>query len=282
MKVLTAPYILFVLFWKVVPESIRWLRVSSKIEEAELILRKVAKTNKIPFPNSKILPPEKNVKSGSLADLFRPKSMLISTFLQNSIWFITAMVYFGISLASGDLSGDMYRDFVLTSLVEIPGNILAIWLCNRYGRKKSTAFPLVITGLALIGVGFIPSDSSDVVSKWSRVSLGMIGKLSITISFGSVFVLSAELYPTVVRSQALGLLSVISRLGAATSPWIAKGLRSMHGSLPFYTMGALSIVAALQCLPLRETKDKPTAETLLIETSPSHDSCEHFHLNNTD
>ena len=41
------------------------------------------------------------------------------------------MVYYGISLASDNLGGDMYRDFVLTSLVEIPGNILVIIGTNR-------------------------------------------------------------------------------------------------------------------------------------------------------
>lgn len=45
--------------------------------------------------------------------------------------FVNGMVYYGISLASDDLGGNMYRDFVLTSLVEIPGNILVIVLSNR-------------------------------------------------------------------------------------------------------------------------------------------------------
>ena len=42
------------------------------------------------------------------------------------------MVYYGLSLSSGEFGGSIYLNFVLTSLVEIPGNILVIHNCNRY------------------------------------------------------------------------------------------------------------------------------------------------------
>ena len=46
--------------------------------------------------------------------------------------FVNGMVYYGISMASDNLGGDMYRDFILTSLVEIPANILVVVLGNKY------------------------------------------------------------------------------------------------------------------------------------------------------
>ena len=45
--------------------------------------------------------------------------------------FVNALLYYGISLASDNLGGSMYRDFALTSLVEIPANILIMYLVNR-------------------------------------------------------------------------------------------------------------------------------------------------------
>ena len=259
---MTAPYLVLLVFWRYVPESLRWLRIQGQTQQVEEILRKVAHYNKTHFPNAKLVPAEKEGPQGTMGDLFRPRSMLVSTLLQNGIWFVMGMVYYGISLASDDLGGNMYRDFILTSLVEIPANILLIWACNRFGRKKSIMWSMTITACALIGVAFIPSGTSNSAYQWSRVTLGMIGKLFITAAFNSVYVLSVEIYPTVVRSQAMGMLSVVSRLGAATSPWIAQGLRSIYSSLPFLTMGALSFLAALACLPLKETKGQPTAEIL--------------------
>ena len=41
------------------------------------------------------------------------------------------MVYYGLSLSSGEFGGSIYLNFVLTSLVEIPGNILVVDNCKQ-------------------------------------------------------------------------------------------------------------------------------------------------------
>ena len=64
--------------------------------------------------------------------------------------FVNGMVYYGVSLASDNLGGNMYRDFVLTSLVEIPANILVIVLGNRYvsrGANNSENLVHLVTNL---------------------------------------------------------------------------------------------------------------------------------------
>ena len=62
--------------------------------------------------------------------------IMLSTFSKSlplfSQRFVNGMVYYGISMASDNLGGDMYRDFILTSLVEIPANILVVVLGNKY------------------------------------------------------------------------------------------------------------------------------------------------------
>ena len=40
--------------------------------------------------------------------------------------FVNGMVYYGLFLSSGEFGGSIYLNFALTSLVEIPGNILVI------------------------------------------------------------------------------------------------------------------------------------------------------------
>lgn len=46
--------------------------------------------------------------------------------------FVNGMVYYGLSLSSGEFGGSIYLNFILTSLVEIPANVLVIHNCNRY------------------------------------------------------------------------------------------------------------------------------------------------------
>ncbi len=45
--------------------------------------------------------------------------------------FVCGLTFYGVSLASRDLGGDLYRDFALTSLVEFPANFLVIVLSDR-------------------------------------------------------------------------------------------------------------------------------------------------------
>ena len=60
----------------------------------------------------------------------------------------------------------------------------------------------------------------------------------------------------------MGLLTVVSRIGAATAPWVAQFLRDVHSALPFTIMGGLTLLSALLCFKLNETLGMATAETM--------------------
>ena len=59
----------------------------------------------------------------------------------------------------------------------------------------------------------------------------------------------------------MGMVSVVSRLGAALSPFIVR-LALVNSFLPYALMGAASFVAAAVCWFLPETKGKPTLEVM--------------------
>ena len=46
--------------------------------------------------------------------------------------FVNSLVYFGVILSSPSLGGNIYLNFFLTSVIEIPANYAAIWCMNRY------------------------------------------------------------------------------------------------------------------------------------------------------
>jgi len=258
--IVSAPYLFVLIFWKFVPESIRWLRVNDRLEDAEKILNDTARMNGKPMPNVKLAAANQQHAQGTYADLFRPWPMCRDTLIQNYTWFVNGMVYYGVSLASDNLGGNMYRDFVLTSLVEIPANVLVIVLGNKLGRKPTSIWSMFIGGLSCGLVAAIPNNKVVAVYMWSRVLLGMMGKLCITLSFNEIYIWSVELNPTIVRSQGMGLLQVISRIGAASAPWVAQFLRHVDERLPFILMGGLTILAGFLCFKLNETNGKETAE----------------------
>ena len=45
--------------------------------------------------------------------------------------FVNGVVFYGLSLSSGEFGGSIYLNFILTSLVENPAHYLVIHNCNR-------------------------------------------------------------------------------------------------------------------------------------------------------
>ena len=52
------------------------------------------------------------------------------------------------------------------------------------------------------------------------VTFSMLGKLAITSSYGTVYIFSTELFPTVVRNIAMGTASLSARIGGILCPYI--------------------------------------------------------------
>jgi len=56
------------------------------------------------------------------------------------------------------------------------------------------------------------------------IGLALVGKMCITGAFGAVYILSAEIYPTVVRNAGMGSSSAVARIGSMIAPYIAKSV----------------------------------------------------------
>eukprot|EP00794_Sanderia_malayensis_P010687 gene10687-11823_t len=247
-----------------IPESIRWLCLNGRTEDAMEIIKQIAKVNRRSAPDVKLAEKNDNTEKSfaSFLNLFRPMKMAVSTLIQSFGWVVNGLVYYGVSFAAADLGGNMYRDYILLSLAGIPGTSLGIYLCRKIGRKKTVLIPTFIGGLACIAASLIPTDDKKFSSLIPlRVFFGFLGKFCITISYASISTWSVELYPTVIRGAAVGYLQIANRLGSALAPWVATWLIGIHVVLPFSLMGGCAIICALLLLKLPETASKPTAET---------------------
>ena len=92
-------------------------------------------------------------------------------------------------------------------------------------------FTQIIAGLACIGYAFLqgtsdpslhqlsvnishfPSRSSSMI----QVLMSLIGKFGASAVWGIVFVYTAEMFPTVIRNQAVGACSLVARIGGVIS-----------------------------------------------------------------
>jgi len=261
----SAPYFVGIFLGIFVPESVRWLNLQGRTKEAEKILRRAARMNKRTISPLVSLKPaagdiENNnkKKSASYWDLFGNCKILKIVLAQAFLWFNCGMTYYTLSWAFADLGGDMYLNFLLSFIVEIPSSFISMVAIQRFGRCRATFVCNIFLVLSCLGVACIPkTDQFKII----RVTIGLFGKFMISNVFNAIYVWSSEIYPTAVRSQGMGINIITSRAGAATSPFI-KVLDSLHPAAPFGLLTVTSIIASLCILVLPETLNKPTRETM--------------------
>ena len=93
---------------------------------------------------------------------------------------------------------------------------------------------LSLAGLTLLSIIAVPAPDPESESKTNEyIAMGLVlfGKFWITVSFASVFLYSAEIYPTVVRTTGMGTSSTCARFGGMACGWIALlSVRELHFS----------------------------------------------------
>ena len=65
-------------------------------------------------------------------------------------------------------------------------------------------------------------DLALIALHWLLVTLAVLGKMGMTGGFETLYVLSTELYPTVVRNVGMGTSSAFARAGSMLAPYIAQ------------------------------------------------------------
>ncbi|XP_061193497.1 organic cation transporter protein-like isoform X1 [Saccostrea echinata] len=263
----SAPSALLLSYWWLLPESPRWLINRGKYEEAKVIIRKIAKRNKVQVTDKQLDSLEcDETATGQLWHLFTSRVLFVRTIIIFLNWCVVSMVYYGLSLNSGNLAGDFYLNFFLTGLVEFPAYTLCLMLLDRIGRKKLHCACMVLGGLACILTIFTVLYIGKSHQMYTTVILAMIGKIGAAAAFAVIYVWSAELYPTVVRNVAMGASSSCARIGGMASPYIADLSLIVDGhfgqALPLVVFGGASILAGLLSLILPETLGANLPETI--------------------
>ncbi|XP_050394985.2 organic cation transporter protein [Patella vulgata] len=174
--------------------------------------------------------------------------------------FVNALVYYGLSLNTENLAGDPYLNFCISGAVEIPANILCIVFLNRVGRKVPLVLSMCVGGIACILSGTIPINGNTDIETLTIV-LAMIGKFFISASYAIIYLLAAEVFPTVVRNIGVGVASMSARIGGIMVPTMLD-LRSIWTPLPLVIFGSLSIGAGILALLLPETTGEPLPQLL--------------------
>ncbi|XP_061473049.1 solute carrier family 22 member 4-like isoform X1 [Rhineura floridana] len=257
---LTIPGVCCVPLWWLIPESPRWLISQGRFEEAEIIIRKAAKKNGIPAPAILLDPVEiQDLKAkqqqGVLLDLFRTQNIATITVMSLLLWMFTSIGYFGLSLSTPNLHGNVYLNCFLSAVIEVPAYVIAWLLLRTLPRRYSISGTLFLGGGVILFIQLVPP-TLHLLS----VILVMLGKFGITSAFSMLYVYTAELYPTIVRNMAVGATSMSSRVGSIIAPYFVF-LGAYDRFLPYILMGSLTVLIGILTLFLPESYGNPLPET---------------------
>merc|ERR1711976_709475 len=117
-----------------------------------------------------------------------------------------------------------------------------------------------MAGLACIGCAFLPGTSDPALHPLS-VLLSLLGKFGASAVWGIVFVYTAEMFPTVIRNQAVGTCSLVARIGGIIS-LLLDLLKVYWLPAPVFIMGVVASLAGVLAVFFPETLGEKLPETI--------------------
>ncbi|XP_032880900.1 solute carrier family 22 member 2-like [Amblyraja radiata] len=259
--VITAPNLLFLTYYWLIPESPRWMISRRKEAEAVRILRQVAARNGARWsPTAQTVTMEERdgeVTRPNLLDLVRTPRMRKHTLILMINWFASALVYQGLVMRLGTLGGNIYLNFFISGAAEIPASIIVLLVIERIGRRLPFAAGGLVSGASCLIAAFIPENL-----RWLKTVVTSLGRLGITITMEMVCFVNTELYPTYLRSFGVSVCASLSDLGGILCPFLVFRLAALWVQMPLVVFGVIGLVSGVLVLFLPETKGLTLPDTI--------------------
>ncbi|XP_066574962.1 solute carrier family 22 member 6 [Amia ocellicauda] len=258
-------YVAFVYSWWLV-ESSRWLLLNGKEDLAVKNLHWVARINGRKEEGKKITPEtlcsamHKELSSSrgshSALDLLRTPGMRRITICLIFVWFSTSFGYYGLSMDLQKFGVSIYLIQVIFGCVDIPAKFITMVTMGKFGRRPSQSSTLLLAGCTVLANILVPAELQTV-----RTSLAVLGKGCLAAAFQCCYLFSGELYPTVIRQNGMGWVTMMARLGAMVAPMVLL-LGDLLPSLPGLIYGGAPIVAGIFAFFLPETRGLQLPDTI--------------------
>jgi MFS transporter, OCT family, solute carrier family 22 (organic cation transporter), member 4/5 len=105
---------------------------------------------------------------------------------------------------------------------------LDLQLLNRLGRRLLSVVMFVICGVACLLCALITNNEPGTTSATVRIVGAVVGKFGVSSAVALLYVYTFELFPSAVRSAALGVNSSVARVGGIAASMVALLAEVMH------------------------------------------------------
>ncbi|XP_026764743.2 organic cation transporter protein-like [Galleria mellonella] len=242
-----------------VPESVRWLASSDKMERATTVLRKFEKVNKKQIPEdvyTEFIASSK-IKSNSDESM---KALLKSPPLRNSmiaiilVTMLTCIAFDGILRLSENIGDNFFVTFALSSMAEIPALGVVVLTLDRFGRRTVTVVTLLLAAMFSFLCAFFARGPA-------QMTLAVVMRFFVNMAMSAETQIVPEMLPTAVRTSGNSLVHVTFYIGTIFSSYIVF-LGRYWQPLPLLLFGLMCVVSGAIALLLPETKGRAMPQTI--------------------
>jgi len=251
--------VVFIFCHPYLPESPRWLITQKRFSEAADLINDIRKINGfevIANLEEKLekSSPDVNSENG-FKSLFNP-SILRIMFYMSMIWVVNDYFYISGSLNVENLAGNLFVNFSLLSLTELPSVFIGQFLIDRFGRRWVHCVCMVLaTAPLMLSILFVSSHDNLVVG------LNIISKVASNVGWFIMWVQCVEIFPTSLRSTGITIASVVAALGAMTGPFVVD-LGKFDLKYPYIVFSLVGIVGTIFTTLVPETKGGTISENV--------------------
>lgn len=261
------PSLVLIGLFMFIPESARFQVSAGNIQGAMSTLKRIAKMNNGVLPEGELREPEVTERGNAvtlISSAFRRTSLLLWY-----SWFVASFSYYGSVLSSSELleknllcvtdpdlehqikhiqeetlcycipfNSDDYQTLLISCLGEVALIPLNIILLNIVGRKYSMVILLLLSAFFFMLVNICTTMLGFTILLFLLRSV-------VSMNFNVVYIYTAEVYPTSVRSIGMGFCTSFSRIGGMIAPFIAQVLMSKSVILALSPFATACIICAI-------------------------------------
>ncbi|MEU5041342.1 MFS transporter [Streptomyces griseorubiginosus] len=262
------PALLTIPLRRLMPESPRWLAAQGRLDEADTVVTMLEKDavrhgHTLTEPVVKPVSPEAGTRS-DWRELFRGV-YLKRTLMLWALWLCVYTINNGLITWLPTLYKQVFHLPVqtsiyygwITSAVGVAASLLCALTIDRVGRKRWYTIAFLVATVPLLALTALGATSATQVVWIAPLAYAALQ----TIAF-SLYLYSAELYPTRLRAMGTGFGSAWLRAGSSLGPlmvaWIVSGLGIRY---VFTAFAVLTVAgAAVTAFFALETKNKSLEE----------------------
>lgn len=240
------PIVLIPIFYKFLPESIRFLAGKGRYDEAIGEIRKIEQANGLKpavwgKENFGVI--ENQVK-GHIKDLFTAKFATM-TILISMTYFFNLLVVYGLSswlptllVKQGFSLVKSYSYGMVQAIAASIGAFVLGTMLDRFGRKKTLIVAYILGAISMVFFGYATTSAGMIIA-------GALTGFFVIGSQTAQHVITGEVFPTQIRSTGVGFVYSVGRIGSFVAPLLGGAL--MMADISFSSYFLIFAIAPLIC-----------------------------------